>query len=406
MKTGTSLERIIDSGCCSGCGLCASLAPESLEMRLSEGGYLRPQLKNPLSAAKDTSIAELCPGTNIILEPDGVPNHTLWGPIVACRTGHAADVELRHHASSGGVLSALGQYLLDSGEVDWILQIKASDEIPIGNAVSRSRNNDDVFAAAGSRYAPSAPLENLMQYLDGAGRFAVIAKPCDIAAIRNLARQDPRVKEKIPYLLSFFCAGIPSVKGARRVVEELGLDPDDISSFRYRGDGWPGFATAVTKSGEERRMNYADSWGNILSKHVQFRCKICPDGTGGLADIVCGDAWHCDENGYPLFSELEGSSLILSRTRRGEALLTAATAQGHVRHSPLDIAQLSAMQPSQAQRKTFVLSRLAGLAIVRRMIPRFRNLRLVKASRGGGLLPNLKSMLGSIRRLIKRRAAR
>jgi coenzyme F420 hydrogenase subunit beta len=37
-------------------------------------------------------------------------------------------------------------------------------------------------------------------------------------------------------------------------------------------------------------MSYADSWGGILSRHVQFRCKICPDGTGGFADVVCADA--------------------------------------------------------------------------------------------------------------------
>src|SRR3712207_7050821 len=38
------------------------------------------------------------------------------------------------------------------------------------------------------------------------------------------------------------------------------------------------------------------------------RCKICPDGTGEFADIVCADAWY-GKDGYPDFAEREGRSL-------------------------------------------------------------------------------------------------
>ena len=58
-----------------------------------------------------------------------------------------------------------------------------------------------------------------------------------------------------------------------------------------RGDGWPGSVTAVTASGKVAHMSYADSWGDILSHHVQFRCKVCPDGTGAFSDISCGTVW-------------------------------------------------------------------------------------------------------------------
>ena len=90
-----------------------------------------------------------------------------------------------------------------------------------------------------------------------------------------------------------------------------------MASFRYRGDGWPGFATVRLKDGREARMSYAESWGGILTNYVQFRCRISPDGTGGFADIACGDAWYADAKGYPLFEEAEGRSLIVSRTRQG-----------------------------------------------------------------------------------------
>ena len=55
-------------------------------------------------------------------------------------------------------------------------------------------------------------------------------------------------------------------------------------------------------------MSYADSWGAHLSKHVQFRCKICPDAVGGVADIACADAWYGGDSGYPQFDEAAGRS--------------------------------------------------------------------------------------------------
>jgi coenzyme F420 hydrogenase subunit beta len=147
-------------------------------------------------------------------------------------------------------------------------------------------------------------------------------------------------------------------------------------------------------------MSYAESWGDILSRHVQFRCKICPDGSGGFADIVCGDAWHCDERGYPLFEERQGRSLIISRTARGEALVQQAMAARYLDAEPLDAGEIEKMQPSQARRKRLVLSRLVAMAVLGRTTPRFRGLRRLRAALSAGLWPNLRSFLGMARRLL------
>jgi len=73
-------------------------------------------------------------------------------------------------------------------------------------------------------------------------------------------------------------------------------------------------------------MWYHDSWGKILSKEVQFRCKISPDAVGSAANILCADAWYGDEKGYPSFAEQAGRSLVMSQTARGDAFLRDAIA--------------------------------------------------------------------------------
>jgi coenzyme F420 hydrogenase subunit beta len=375
-------------------------AEGKIAMRMSEAGYLRPKQAGELSSEEERLIAKTCPGISLIQDSNEGADHPIWGPLFAIRTGSATDASLRHHASSGGVLSALLLYLLESKIVDYVVHTAASDVSPIENTIVESTGKAGIFAAAGSRYAPSAPLAALHRQLARPGRFVLVAKPCDVAAVRALGRHDRRIEEKIPVILSFFCAGVPSVDGARDILSKLNVREQEVASFRYRGDGWPGFATARLKDGREVRMSYAESWGGILSKHVQFRCKICPDGTGGFADVACGDAWYADDKGYPLFEESEGRSLIVSRTRKGEDLVRRAIEADYIVAQNLEVAEIAKMQPSQARRKQLVMSRLSAMALVGRIMPRFVGLHLCNAAVEASLWQNIRSFLGMARRLI------
>ena len=393
-----ALARVARGDLCAGCGGCAGLAPGRIEMVMEPPGWLRPRQTATLDPAQEAAIAATCPG--LVVEQDR-PGHPYWGPVIECRTGHATDPDLRHQASSGGGISALLTHLLETGAVDHVVQVAASDTVPVANRTVLSVTEAEVFAAAGSRYAPSAPLARLGEVLEAPGKAAFVGKPCDVAALRAIARRDPRVDAKIPWMLSFFCAGVPSQAGAEAVVAELGVAAEDLASFRYRGDGWPGYATATRKSGGAERMSYNDSWGAILTRHVQFRCRICPDGTGGAADAVCADAWECDADGYPVFDEREGSSLILSRTEKGEALVRAAMAAGRLDAGPLPLDAVTAMQPGQVERKRNVGGRLAALALLGRPRPSYTGFRLLARAMENGPATNLRNAAGTARRVLR-----
>ncbi|MFW6028025.1 MAG: Coenzyme F420 hydrogenase/dehydrogenase, beta subunit C-terminal domain [bacterium] len=403
-EVSPALRRVLEADCCTGCGACAAFSDGAVTMAMTPAGVLRPQQTAPLPGATDEIIADICPGANLAQTSREGRDHPLWGPLIAVRTGASTDPDLRHHASSGGALSALLLYLLDTGSVDRVVQVAASAASPIENATVETVCAEDVHRAAGSRYAPSAPLADLDRQLASPGRFALVGKPCDIAAARALARHDRRVAERIPVMLSFFCAGIPSLHGTQAILERLGVEARALAAFRYRGDGWPGRCTATLRDDASASMSYAESWGDILSKHVQFRCKICPDGSGGFADVVCGDAWHCDERGYPLFEERDGRSLVLTRTGTGEDLVRQAIATGYLSAAAIGADDIETMQPSQANRKRLVLSRLAAMAALGRRPPRFRGLQLTRAARSGKLRAHIRNFLGMARRLVWRHA--
>jgi coenzyme F420 hydrogenase subunit beta len=401
-----ALARVARGDLCAGCGACAAIASEKIAMRMTPPGFLRPEQRATLSPAEEEAVAAVCPGLRVEMTPPIRATEALWGPIRTCRTGHATDPALRHRASSGGVLSGLLTHLLATGAVDQVITTAADPDRPLGNRTVVAMTPETVLAAAGSRYAPSAPLAGIEAVLAGEGRAAFVGKPCDVAALRALARRDPRVEARIPYMLSFFCAGVPAEAGAEEVVRRLGAEPAEVTAFRYRGEGWPGRAVATLADGRSLGMSYADSWGSILSRHVQFRCKICADGVGALADVVCADAWDCDEAGYPLFAEAEGLSLVLSRTEKGEALVAAAAEAGRLTVEPLDPARIGAMQPSQAFRKRNLVPRLAALAALGRPRPDYRGFHLLALARKGRPRIALRNFLGTLRRAVIPRPSR
>jgi coenzyme F420 hydrogenase subunit beta len=284
--------------------------------------------------------------------------------------------------------------------VDRVIQVRADPERPTRNVVTVSRSRAEIVEAAGSRYAASSPLEQIDQILSEGGRIAFVGKPCDCSALRQFGRHDPRVAEQIPLILSFFCAGIPSETGALNILNGLGIPPDEVAEFRYRGHGWPGRATATTHDGRSADMSYEDSWGGYLSKQVQFRCKICPDALGGVADIACADAWYGGETGYPTFEELAGRSLIMSRTEGGDRFLRAAMEAGAVVAEPLEVDQVDLMQPSQAHRKRLIAARVAAVRATLQPAPRMDGLMVGAAAKRAGVKESAHNFLGTVRRIV------
>ncbi|KAB7648935.1 Coenzyme F420 hydrogenase/dehydrogenase, beta subunit C-terminal domain [Polymorphobacter fuscus] len=402
--TSPALARVERGQTCSGCGLCAAIASGAVTMAQAPPGYLRPVQSAHLTPEQETGVSEACPGIIVDIRTDAPVDDLLWGPAHFTGTGFVTDPALRHQASSGGVISGLLVHALATGLVDFVVETGADPIVHTGNRSVVARTAAEVFDAAGSRYAASSPLAGLEDWLGRPGRFAFVGKPCDVAALRARARHDPRIDAKVPVMLAFFCAGIPSARANNRLLDAMEAPRDQVTGFRYRGDGWPGYAKATLADGTTRRMSYDASWGQILSKEVQFRCKVCADAVGSAADVACADAWYGDDKGYPSFQEQDGRSLVMARTAAGLALLDSARAAGTIDTTPLAMTEIIKMQPHQARRKRQILSRLAAMAVAGRPAPRYRGLQLWAAAARESPVEQARSFAGLVRRFLQGRA--
>ena len=401
-----SLDDIVEGGLCAGCGLCESLAGRDVvEMALSRDGRIRPRTKTALDPAVFDDIMRVCPGVTITgpapdqAGADGAM-HSIWGPIASLHRGWASDEKTRFHAAAGGALTALGAYLINSGKVDAVLHIKASGSNPVLSEAWISSTEQDVYDGAQSRYGPGASLTPVHRLLDEGRRFAVIGKPCDIAAIRNLQRIDSRAKKQIPYCLSIFCGGTISLTMLNRMPVYFGAAPDDLDLFRYRGEGWPGATHMETKDGQSFDLTYDQSWSDshVPWKYdLQFRCKICPDAIGELADVSCPDGWIM-KDGKPLHEEAPGVNLMVARSLGGAELVRQAEAAGFLTLAPCSMAELDQMHSDHKPRKTGWPARMLGLRLAGQPAMRVRNFRKLAAVLAAGPMHSLASLFGTIRR--------
>jgi coenzyme F420 hydrogenase subunit beta len=401
-----TLESIVRDGLCSGCGACVYATPDgAVSMAMQSNGFLRPMASRPLAPVEQRAIRQVCPGIGLshaVSDQGRVEYTPEWGPIMDMMAGHATDEEVRHKASSGGALSALLIHLLESGKVDFVVHTRASATQPLLNQATFSTNRVEVLTGAGSRYAPAAPVAALREALARQGKFAFVGKPCDVAAVRKIINADPALADRIPYLLSFMCAGTPSIEGTRQILKQFDMQQDDVVSFRYRGDGWPGLARAQARDGHVATMDYNTAWGQILNKFLQPRCKMCADGTGEFADVVCADAWY-GKDGYPDFEEQAGRSLLIARNSCGRDLISAAIKRNSISTESFQVAALNVIQPYQKRRKQELLLRFLALKLLGKPIPHYKNFKLTSCSRKLSMRDAAKAFVGTLTRAIRGR---
>jgi coenzyme F420 hydrogenase subunit beta len=379
---------------------------ERVEMAITSHGRIRPWIKERLDDDTLGDILKVCPGVTVTgpaphqAGPDG-RMHAVWGPIASLHRGWAENDAVRHRAAAGGALTALGCFLLDSGEVDAILHVRASATEPMLTEAQVSKTSAEVVSGAQSRYGPAAPLRHVHRLLDEGGTFAVIAKPCDVAAIRNLARIDPRVETQIRYCLTIFCGGVPSLDTAKKIVAHHGVAPEEVAVFRWRGEGWPGPTRVETRDGRVFDLTYDQAWYDDSmpwTYDLQFRCKICPDAIGELADVACPDGWVM-ENGRPLHKEAPGVNILVARTAKGADLVAAAAAAGAIEIAPFDEARLDAMHGDHKPRKNGWPSRIMGLIATGQPRLRVRRYRRGAALAAAGLGHGWSAFRGTVRRV-------
>ncbi|MFV0408092.1 MAG: coenzyme F420 hydrogenase/dehydrogenase beta subunit N-terminal domain-containing protein, partial [Propioniciclava sp.] len=253
-----AVRSVVETERCTGCGFCVHL-DDRIRMH-EKDGFLRPTMSDPAADVRDTRTAarlfrRVCPGVSVSASaPEGAKRHRTLGPLRTLAIGWATDPDVRFAGSSGGVLSALLGWLVESRQVTTATASQPDPVNPRRTIPLSVVNRQDVLRSAGSRYepatvGPAAPVDD-----PGA---VVVCKPCEAQALRSYSTS---VGSQAPLILSFFCAGTPSHQATDSLLAKLGVQShEQLDSLRYRGNGWPGHFTAKTRSGRVVAETYEKS---------------------------------------------------------------------------------------------------------------------------------------------------
>jgi len=396
-----TIRDVVEGHLCTGCGVCAYLSSDNLEMRDELEYGKRPVLKKTAPVNESAELFACCPGSHLERLPPLEHNikslEKSWGNVLEVWEAFATDEQIRHAGSSGGVLTALSLYCLEQEKMAHIVHTKADPQTPYLNTTACSSNKEKLMAGTGSRYAPSSPCEKLNTIEAANAPCVFIGKPCDVAAVHKARVIRPKLNENLGLVMSFFCAGVPSTAGTVKLMQTQGVsDKNTVTSLRYRGNGWPGLWTVQYQEDgqvKQQQLTYQQSWGE-LQKDRQWRCYICPDHIGEFADIAIGDPW------YREVQSEQGRSMIVVRTERGRQIVKAAADAGYLVLEEADSKILPQSQPNLEQTKAWLWGRLFALNLAGAAVPKYTGFFLFDFwIKTVSTKEKLKSMLGTFKRV-------
>lgn len=337
---------VVEKGLCTGCGTCVGVCPHNCLSMGRERMELEPVLIG------------ICPGCNICYKAcpgKDVPLRDLEGFVFGTRRteshqdlgvyrilgeGHAANEAVRRAGASGGLVSALLQYCLDSGLVDCALVAGFDDQKPYHTKPYLITSDSKAMEFAQSKYA-MVSLNMLLGEVVQSGfkKLAVVGCPCHIHGIRKLQmlRLRPDIGKAITLVIGLLCGTQFYFEGTRHVlVEGCGLnDLNEVRRIQYRGGEWPGHFVAENSDGdrsEVERHHYV--YHMLMPGFQRDRCIMCLDWSSELSDISVGDNWAASREEGKLFL---GESCFIVRSEIAEKLIKEAENHGYVNTHPLEI---------------------------------------------------------------------
>gem|GEM_PF-1485137 len=296
-----SIQDVVRKRLCVSCGACVSEAPVgSMRMVLREDlGMRLPEIVDPKQVTGCGSEFDVCPGAGLSIDEisrelygDGLRTSLELGRYRASYAAHSTDPAVLAQASSGGVMTAVAQFLIQNGLVDAATIVR----FEYGNGTGPrpieylAWSLKDLMAGQGSKYCPTSVNLLVRECMERGGKYLFCGTPCQVAALRLAIRKHPELGVLFPLTMAHFCGGFRDYRQLDWIIRKHGLDPVDVEYFRFRGNGQPGGMCIRTQSGKMVEEPYPQYLRDCPVPKLK-RCTFCIDGTGHLADFACGDAW-------------------------------------------------------------------------------------------------------------------
>lgn len=349
---------VINGGYCLGCGACAVPLNSPYRMQFSQGKYV------PVAVECQKSghfVHTVCPFSDSAISEDEIARNLFKNQLIDhdTRIGYygrlgamwANDDKERLSSSSGGVVTWVSKYMLQSKIVDAIIHVQPKDPADDSRLFKYviSDTVEGVEFGRSSRYYPVSMDEVVRLALTDSRRFAFVGLPCFVKALRLLTMDNHALAERIPYTIGLVCGHLKTAGFSELFAAQVGIAPKELKAinFRVKLSEYPsskygievvsGLGPDLKKITVPNFQLFGADWGHSFFK--QKGCDFCDDIFAETADLVVGDAW------LPGFKdEWRGTSIVLTRSKALDDILTKGVENQQLSFVPLSVTELAASQ--------------------------------------------------------------
>ncbi|MDO4583957.1 MAG: Coenzyme F420 hydrogenase/dehydrogenase, beta subunit C-terminal domain [Planctomycetia bacterium] len=355
------LHQVLPWGYCCNCGVCSAVCPAGcLEMAETEIGEYRPSQTEKKCTSCGLCL-QVCPYSGVTRENEETLGNERFASQEDFRWedflgwfhqtyyGAVADTEERQHSPSGGLTTAVLRELFRRGKIDAAIVAEPLPQRPWFRLQKVTRP-EALFKAHGSVYHTMTWGSLLREILHApAQRYAVVALPCVVKALRLAEKRLPGWRSRMPYILSLACGGCASLHRADFFTVLLG---DNRSGICYRNKKKAQNAadtcvtTAFSRNSRSIRAQgilgffYLFGIGNLKS------CLLCDDLFSELADATFMEALV-----EPFVSDPRGTNLVISRHPEISEILETGFQKGNLQGGILPPSQVFLAQAKNARKR-------------------------------------------------------
>ena len=306
------MPELCKSELCTGCAACRSICPnDCIQMLADAEGFLRPVVDRSRCIGC-RRCEQICP---ILSPPQG------GSPHAAAYAAIDLNEPARLNSTSGGVFSALCQWIFDQGGA--VFGAAYADDFSVEHRCVQSV--DELPALRTAKYAQSRIGDSFREVkrLLADGRYVLFSgTPCQVGGLRAFLGED---HERL-VLVDLVCHGVPSPAVWSRYIDYRsktdvsGAAPAAIN-LRSKETGWPGYSVRFDY---ENGMHYSvrnseDPFircfvGNLCLRPSCYDCQF--KGTSRSSDFTLGDYWGVWSQ-LPEYNDGKGTSIVLVHSPKG-----------------------------------------------------------------------------------------
>lgn len=300
----------IDKSKCCACTACKNICPkQAIEMISDKKGFLYPKI-NENKCIKCGLCEKVCfynTGYKVL------DDHL--NKIETYAIKHK-DFNIRMNSRSGGIFTALSDYILDNKGVTYGVGYKENFVVCYKRAETKEERNN----FRGSKYVQSElndMFKRVKNDLENNRWVLFSGTPCHVA---GLVKYLGKKKYEKLLLVDIVCHGVPSPKMFNDYIYYIEKKYNNrINNFNFRDKtfGW----TQSIESFEIQGKKYAKTiYSNLFNSCLSFResCYNCQfTNLSRPSDITIADCWGIAEN-RPDIDDNKGVSLVIINTEKGK----------------------------------------------------------------------------------------